>query len=171
MPVVEDNLMAYYGDFTPHRSEAGLDLLRSFQHLARFGGTALSIATVLVLLGLIVGDRRSRLGVAMFGIGGLGADRRARLDGRLHRPLHGADGGTDDGRRRSRAGRAVAPVGSSISRAGAESRKWSSKPGRGPSGSSEGERLDMRELAAGLVLGRKAWKFNAASCAPGENPR
>ncbi len=71
MPVVEDNLMAYYGDFTPHRSEAGLDLLRSFQHLARFGGTALSIATVLVLLGLIVGDRRSRLGVAMFGIGGL----------------------------------------------------------------------------------------------------
>jgi hypothetical protein len=30
-----------------------------------------AIATVLVLLGLIVGDRRSRLGVAMFGIGGL----------------------------------------------------------------------------------------------------
>jgi 4-amino-4-deoxy-L-arabinose transferase-like glycosyltransferase len=71
MPVVEDNLMAYYGDFDPQRFEAGLDLLRSVQQLTRFGGTALSIATVLVLLGLIVGDRRSRLGVAMFGIGGL----------------------------------------------------------------------------------------------------
>jgi 4-amino-4-deoxy-L-arabinose transferase-like glycosyltransferase len=71
MPVVEGNLMAYYGAFTPHRFEPGLDFLRAFQHLTRFGGTALSIATVLVLLGVIFGDRRSRLGVAMFGIGGL----------------------------------------------------------------------------------------------------
>ena len=71
MPVVEDNLMAYYGDFTPHRFEPGLDVLRPFQYLTRFGGTALSIATVLVLLGLIFGDRRTRLGVVMFGIGGL----------------------------------------------------------------------------------------------------
>jgi hypothetical protein len=37
----------------------------------RLGATALSITTVLVLLGLAVGTRRSRVGVLLLGIGGL----------------------------------------------------------------------------------------------------
>ena len=39
--------------------------------MVRFGGTALAITTVLALIGLLVGPRRSRVGVLLFGIGGL----------------------------------------------------------------------------------------------------
>jgi hypothetical protein len=39
--------------------------------VVRFGTTALSITTLLVLLGLVIGTRRSRLGVLLFGVGGL----------------------------------------------------------------------------------------------------
>ena len=52
-------------------NRTGLRFLRGWQRIVRFGGTALSIATLLVLLGLFTGTRRSRIGVLLFGIGGL----------------------------------------------------------------------------------------------------
>ena len=64
-------LEQFYDEFTVHRFEPGLDLLRGVQRVTRFGATLLSITTVLVLIGLFVGDRRSRIGIVMFGLGGL----------------------------------------------------------------------------------------------------
>ena len=49
----------------------GLRFLRAWQRVVRFGATALSIATILTLLGLAFGTRRTRLGVLLFGVGGL----------------------------------------------------------------------------------------------------
>ena len=69
--LVEPSLERFYDDFTVHRFQPGLDFLRAWQHVTRFGATLLFITTVLVLLGLLVGDRRSRIGVLIFGVGGL----------------------------------------------------------------------------------------------------
>ena len=75
LPYVESgyqqSLEGYYNGFGVHMSREGLELLRIWQTVARFGATALSITTILVLLGLAIGDRRSRLGVLLFGVGGL----------------------------------------------------------------------------------------------------
>jgi Dolichyl-phosphate-mannose-protein mannosyltransferase len=72
---VEDNVARdmeqFYNDFTVDRERRPLELLSSWQQVSRFGGTMLSIATALVLLGLVVGTRRDRLGVLVLGIGGL----------------------------------------------------------------------------------------------------
>ncbi len=65
------NLQTFYNDFTVHQYRPGLELLRGWQRVVRFGATALSITTLLVLLGLVVGTRRSRLGVLLFGVSGL----------------------------------------------------------------------------------------------------
>ena len=67
----EHNLETFYDDFTVHRLRGGLEFLRGWQRVIRFGATALSIATLLVLAGLAVGTRRSRTGVLLFGVGGL----------------------------------------------------------------------------------------------------
>ena len=52
-------------------SGAGLDVFRGWQELARFGGTLLSITTLLILVGLITSRGRTRAGVGLFGLGGL----------------------------------------------------------------------------------------------------
>ena len=52
-------------------SGAGLDVFRGWQQLARFGGTLLSITTLLILVGLITSRGRTRAGVGLFGLGGL----------------------------------------------------------------------------------------------------
>jgi hypothetical protein len=65
------NFERFYSDFHTHMNRTGLRFLRDWQRIVRFGGTALSIATLLVLLGLFTGTRRSRVGVLLFGIGGL----------------------------------------------------------------------------------------------------
>jgi hypothetical protein len=65
------SLEGFYNPFAVHIHRAGLEFLRGWQRVARFGATALSIATILVLLGLAFGTRRSRVGVLLFGIGGL----------------------------------------------------------------------------------------------------
>ena len=64
-------MKAFYNDFTAHRYDPGLDFLRGWQRVGRFGGVALSIATILLLVGLLVGTRRSRVGVLLFGASGL----------------------------------------------------------------------------------------------------
>jgi 4-amino-4-deoxy-L-arabinose transferase-like glycosyltransferase len=70
-PAVERSLETFYNDFTVHQDQSGLEFLRDWQKLARFGSIALSITTVLTLLGLAIGTRRSRVGVLLFGVGGL----------------------------------------------------------------------------------------------------
>jgi hypothetical protein len=70
-PAIEDSLEAFYDDFTVDPYEPGLELLHDWQRLGRFGGTLLSITTLLTLLGLVLGTRRSRVGVLLFGVGGL----------------------------------------------------------------------------------------------------
>ena len=64
-------LEEFFGPFTIHRVGWGLDVLRAEQVVFRFGATALFITTILTLIGLVIGTRRSRFGVLMFGVGGL----------------------------------------------------------------------------------------------------
>ena len=75
LPLVEEiycrSLETFYDDFTAHMRRPGLRFLRAWQRVVRFGATALSIATILTLLGLAFGTRRTRLGVLLFGVGGL----------------------------------------------------------------------------------------------------
>jgi dolichyl-phosphate-mannose-protein mannosyltransferase len=68
---VQDTLQTFYNRFTLHTYQPGLDFLRAWQRIVRFGPLALSIATVLTLIGLVIGSRRSRAGVLLFGVGGL----------------------------------------------------------------------------------------------------
>jgi Dolichyl-phosphate-mannose-protein mannosyltransferase len=68
---IERGLESYYDDFSVDRYEPGLEFLHDWQRVVRFGGTALAITTALALFGLLVGPRRSRVGVLLFGIGGL----------------------------------------------------------------------------------------------------
>ena len=61
----------FYDDFSIHTNKTGLRFLRDWQRVFRFNAGALWITTLLVLLGLVLGTRRSRIGVLLFGIGGL----------------------------------------------------------------------------------------------------
>lgn len=65
------DLVSYYDRFTVHPMRWGLQFLHDWQRIVRFGATALFVTTVLTLIGLAVGDRRSRVGVLLFGLGGL----------------------------------------------------------------------------------------------------
>jgi hypothetical protein len=75
LPIVEEtytrSLENFYDDFSAHMRRPGLRFLRGWQQVVRFGATALFIATILTLLGLGIGTRRTRLGVLLFGVGGL----------------------------------------------------------------------------------------------------
>jgi 4-amino-4-deoxy-L-arabinose transferase-like glycosyltransferase len=70
-PVSQRTLEVYYNDFTVRPKEGGLRFLRAWHLFTRFGATLLFISTVLVLIGLAIGTRRSRAGVLLFGVGGL----------------------------------------------------------------------------------------------------
>lgn len=70
-PETERKMERFYNDFSVSKHPAGLRFLRGWQHVTRFGATALALGTLLIALGLLIGDRRSRLGVALFGLGGL----------------------------------------------------------------------------------------------------
>jgi hypothetical protein len=67
----ENSLRTFYDGFTVHKYQPGLDFLRAWQRVIRFGPLALSAATLLTLLGLVLGTRRSRVAVLLFGVGGL----------------------------------------------------------------------------------------------------
>lgn len=64
-------LGSFYDRFTVDRFQPGLEILHGWQRVGRFGALALAITTLLVIVGLLVGGRRSRVGVLLFGIGGL----------------------------------------------------------------------------------------------------
>lgn len=70
-PAIRADLEAFYDHFTVHPVQEGLKLLRDWQLVARFGATALFVTTLLMLIGLAIGSRRSRVGVLMFGGGGV----------------------------------------------------------------------------------------------------
>jgi hypothetical protein len=61
----------FFVPFSVHQQSWAQRVIRRWQVIFRFGATALFITTVLVLIGLIVGTRRSRIGVMLFGVGGL----------------------------------------------------------------------------------------------------
>jgi hypothetical protein len=69
--VMHQDLETYYGHFTVHPLRWGLRVLRGWQEVIRFGATALFVTTLLTLVGLAIGSRRSRVGVLLFGVGGL----------------------------------------------------------------------------------------------------
>jgi Dolichyl-phosphate-mannose-protein mannosyltransferase len=64
-------LRRYYGNFGTHLHPSGVRFLRHWQLVFRFGATLLFITTMLIVIGLGIGSRRSRVGVLLFGIGGL----------------------------------------------------------------------------------------------------
>jgi drug/metabolite transporter (DMT)-like permease len=61
----------FYNDFSVDKDPPGLRFLRGWQEVTRFGGLALSITTVIAMIGLLLGSRRSRAGVFLLGAGGL----------------------------------------------------------------------------------------------------
>jgi Dolichyl-phosphate-mannose-protein mannosyltransferase len=70
-PQTERGMEKFYSDFSVDQDPPGLRFLRGWQEVTRFGGVALSIATLLALIGLLIGPRRSRVGVMLLGAGGL----------------------------------------------------------------------------------------------------
>ncbi|MGH2952190.1 MAG: hypothetical protein ACRDKX_09115, partial [Solirubrobacterales bacterium] len=67
----ERGIESFFDPFAVDIDAPGVEVLDTVQRLTRFGATALSITTLLTLVGLAVGPRRNRLAVLLFGIGGL----------------------------------------------------------------------------------------------------
>lgn len=67
----EAGMETFYNDFTVDRDESLLGQLHDYQRLFRFGPLLLSLTTMLALLGLLIGARRSRVGVLLFGAAGI----------------------------------------------------------------------------------------------------
>ena len=67
----EQGMELFFEPFSVEVNDAVVEVLDAEQRLVRFGALALSIATLLVGLGLFVGPRRQRFGVAVFGLGSL----------------------------------------------------------------------------------------------------
>jgi 4-amino-4-deoxy-L-arabinose transferase-like glycosyltransferase len=62
---------SFFDPFHPRASSGTVGFLHGYQRIFRFGATLLVITSVLTAIGLLVGPRRSRVGVLLFGIGGL----------------------------------------------------------------------------------------------------
>jgi len=71
VPTIEADLEEFYDRFSVHARASGLRLLHDWQRVFRFGATLLFITTLLTMIGLAIGPRRSRVGVLLFGVGGL----------------------------------------------------------------------------------------------------
>lgn len=65
------SLERFFNPFSVHKSSGRLAFLQDYQRVLRFEGPELAVATLLCLLGLLIGSRRSRVGVLLFGLGGL----------------------------------------------------------------------------------------------------
>lgn len=68
---VEAGMQEFFNPFRTTKDASGLDFLHGYQRVFRFGATLLTLTTLLTLVGLLVGPRRSRIGVLLFGVGGL----------------------------------------------------------------------------------------------------
>jgi 4-amino-4-deoxy-L-arabinose transferase-like glycosyltransferase len=90
---IKNDMQSFFDRFSIHRSHDGLVFLHRYEQTFRFGGTLLSITTLLTLIGVFVGARRCRLGVFFFGVGGLallvGPTFAIYYGGRYSMPLAG----------------------------------------------------------------------------------
>jgi len=68
---IKQDLETFYDRFTVQPLRSGVRFLHDWQGVIKFGAPALSITTVLTLIGLAIGPRRSRVGVLLSGVGGL----------------------------------------------------------------------------------------------------
>ena len=68
---LEGVMETFFDDFIVNKAAGGLAVLHDYKRWARFGGTLLSLSTLLLVLGLLVGSRRSRIAVLLFGGTGL----------------------------------------------------------------------------------------------------
>ncbi|MGH2953359.1 MAG: glycosyltransferase family 39 protein [Solirubrobacterales bacterium] len=68
---IELGMEGFFNPFSVDPDPGGLEQLRDYQTVFRFGATALAITTALSLLGLLIGPRRNRVAVLLFGVGGL----------------------------------------------------------------------------------------------------
>jgi hypothetical protein len=68
---IETQMERFFDPFRVSASPGTADFLHDYQRVFRFGATWLSIAALITALGLLVGSRRSRVGVLLFGLGGL----------------------------------------------------------------------------------------------------
>jgi 4-amino-4-deoxy-L-arabinose transferase-like glycosyltransferase len=64
-------LERFFNPYNVHRSTSVASFLHTYQRVFRFGATMLSIASLLTVIGLFIGSPRHRLGVLLFGGGGL----------------------------------------------------------------------------------------------------
>jgi hypothetical protein len=67
----ESGMEEFFDPFRIERDMGTLDLLTDYQRVFRLGGFLLSVCTILIALGLLLGDRRQRLTVLVLGVGGL----------------------------------------------------------------------------------------------------
>ena len=67
----EAGMEEFFDPFRIERDMGTLDVLTDYQRVFRLGATLLSICTILIALGLLLGSRRQRLSVLVLGIGGL----------------------------------------------------------------------------------------------------
>lgn len=68
---IRDQMEVFFDHFRVHESSSGARFLQDYEHPFRFGGTLLTLCSLLTALGLLIGDRRVRAGAFLFGIGGL----------------------------------------------------------------------------------------------------
>jgi hypothetical protein len=69
--ITELGMQEFFDPFRVEIDPPGVELLNLEQRVVRFGATALVIATILTVVGLVVGPRRSRIAVLIFGVGAL----------------------------------------------------------------------------------------------------
>jgi 4-amino-4-deoxy-L-arabinose transferase-like glycosyltransferase len=71
-PLTEESLEVFFDDFEIDTAPWALELLHDYQRVFRFGATALTVCTVLSLLGLLIGPtRRTRVAIFLYGVGGI----------------------------------------------------------------------------------------------------
>jgi hypothetical protein len=62
---------SFFDRFNAHRHPRRVRALRDYQRIFRFGATMLTLTALLALLGLGIGSRNARVGVIIFGLGGI----------------------------------------------------------------------------------------------------
>lgn len=67
----QEGMETFFSPFDTHRRYRLINAFHDYQRIVRFGGTLLTISTILILIGLFVGSRRSRIAVLLLGVGGL----------------------------------------------------------------------------------------------------
>ena len=64
-------MLKFFSRFVPRRNGSLIGFMSVYERVVGFGATLLTACTLLTLLGLLIGPRRNRIGVLLFGVGGL----------------------------------------------------------------------------------------------------